>query len=501
MCRKFNVILVTILAAVVALRGQSPGGTPFRIERLDPALDDLIAADAQLETLGDRFALTEGALWVPEGQDDGYLLFSDNAANVVYKWQRGRPLTVFLEKSGFTGTDISRVGAQTVAGRVPILLIGSNGLALDPQGRLVVTAMNDRTVYRLEAGGTRTILADRFEGKRFNGPNDIVIASNGNVYFTDTVWGLRDAEKDAARELPFSGFFLIKDGRVTLLGSDQNAPGRFANGITLSPDEKVLYVTSGANRTMRYDVLPDGGIANGRLFVEHGSDGMRVDSLGNLYTTSGGTPGVVQITSPAGVPLGRLHLPQPAGEPRARVLEQPRNRGKGHAVRVGMLAAEGQFVLFCDADLSTPPQELDKFWPWLDSGYEVVIGSRKMAGANVSRRQPLWRESLGKGFTWLTNIIAAPGISDVTCGFKCFTHHAAQTLFSLSLIEDWSFDAEVLFIAQQLGYRIKEVPVSWHDEPGTKVRLWKDSVRSLLGLATIRANFIRGRYKAPHNRH
>ena len=188
-------------------------------------------------------------------------------------------------------------------------------------------------------------------------------------------------------------------------------------------------------------------------------------------------------------------------EPRARVLEQPRNHGKGHAVRVGMLAAEGQFVLFCDADLSTLPEELDKFWPWLDSGYQVVIGSRKMAGANVSRRQPLWRESLGKGFTWLTNVIAAPGISDVTCGFKCFTHQATQTLFSLSLIDDWSFDAEVLFIAQQLGYRIKEVPVNWHDEPGTKVRLWKDSIRSLLGLATIRANFLRGCYKAPHDRH
>ena len=183
-----------------------------------------------------------------------------------------------------------------------------------------------------------------------------------------------------------------------------------------------------------------------------------------------------------------------SGEPRARVLEEPRNRGKGHAVRVGMLAAEGQFVLFCDADLSTPPEELEKFWPWLDSGYEVVIGSRKMAGANISRRQPLWRESLGKGFTWLTNVIAAPGISDVTCGFKCFSREATQTLFSLSVIDDWSFDAEVLFIAQRLGYRTKEVPVSWHDEPGTKVRLWKDAIRSLLGLAKIRANFLRGCY-------
>jgi len=321
--QRFGVACAAAVTFVMSATAQSQrpptnADMPFRVERLDQALDAVLSADATVETLGDRFALTEGPVWIRE-PGGGYLLFSDNAANVIYKWQRGRPLTVFLEKSGFTGSDISRVGAQTVAGRVPILLIGSNGLALDPQGRLVVTAMNDRTVYRLETNGTRTILADRFEGKRFNGPNDIVIAANGNIYFTDTVWGLRDAEKDAARELPFSGFFLIKDGRVTLLGSDQNAPGRFANGITLSPDEKVLYVTSGANRTMRYDVLPDGTIANGKLFVEHGSDGMRVDSLGNLYTTSGGTPGVVQITSPAGVPLGRLHLPQPAGEPRARV--------------------------------------------------------------------------------------------------------------------------------------------------------------------------------------
>jgi gluconolactonase len=311
-------IATVLVAGAQSTQPPTAGDVPFRVERLNPALDAVISVDATLETLGDRFALTEGPVWVSD-TGGGYLLFSDNAANVIYKWQRGHPLTVFLEKSGFTGTDLSRVGAQTVAGRVPILLIGSNGLALDPQGRVVVTAMNDRTIYRLETNGTRTTLADRFEGKRFNGPNDIVVASNGNIYFTDTVWGLRDADRDAAREIPFSGFFLINEGRVTLLGSDQNAPGRFANGITLSPDERSLYVTSGANRTMKYDVLPDGTIANGTLFVEHGSDGMRVDSLGNLYTTSGGTPGIVQITSPAGVPLGRLHLPQPAGEPRARV--------------------------------------------------------------------------------------------------------------------------------------------------------------------------------------
>src|SRR4051812_48719130 len=171
-----------VALSVGAIGGQPPqtpsgAGTLFRVERLQPALDAVIATDATLETLGDRFALTEGPVWVrdsavrggpPEGA--GYLLFSDNAANVIYKWQRGQPLSVFLEKSGFTGTDVSRVGAQTVAGRVPILLIGSNGLALDPQGRLVVTAMNDRTVYRLEGGRRRRHPPGSEHGKRLKRP-------------------------------------------------------------------------------------------------------------------------------------------------------------------------------------------------------------------------------------------------------------------------------------------------------------------------------------------
>src|SRR5262245_56410587 len=312
--------LVAILPSLAILTAQTPSPSPFRIERLDPALDEVIAPDAQLEMLGDRFALTEGPVWVPRSADQpGYLLFSDNAANVIYKWQAGNPLSVFLENSGYTGRDTNNVGAQTIAGRVAILLIGSNGLALDPQGRLVVTAMTDRTVYRLEKDGTRTILADRFEGKRFNGPNDIVVKSDGAVYFTDTVWGLRGAAQSPQRELPYSGFFLIKDGKVTLLGGDRDTPGASPNGITLSPDEKFLYVTAGSRRTMRYDILPDDTVANGRVFVEDGIDGMRGDTKGNLYTTSGGTPGRIQINSPEGKPLGRLHLPQIAGEPRARV--------------------------------------------------------------------------------------------------------------------------------------------------------------------------------------
>jgi gluconolactonase len=315
--------LLTLCTATIVgvLNAQEAAGTAFRIERLNPALDDIVSPGATMETLGDRFTLTEGPLWVPPGVagndgPDGYLLFSDNAANVIYKWAPNRPLSVFLEKSGFTGTDNTKVGAQTVSGRVGIVLIGSNGLALDPQGRLVVTAMNDRTVYRLEKDSTRTVLADRYDGKRFNGPNDIVVKSDGAVYFTDTPWGLRGAEKDPAREQS-DGFYLIRDGKVTLLGGDK--PGTLPNGITLSPDERYLYVTSGGRRTMRYDIRPDDTLTNERVFVDHGGDGMRVDRKGNLYTTGGGGGGVIQITSSEGTPLGRFHLPQPSGEPRTRV--------------------------------------------------------------------------------------------------------------------------------------------------------------------------------------
>ena len=318
MTKPLMVAALALTVGLIAVRAQAPTGTPFRIERLDPTLDEIVAPDAALETLGDHFALTEGPVWVDDDQG-GYLLFSDCAANVIYKWARNRPLSVFLEKSGLTGSDPSKAGAQTVAGRVAILLIGSNGLALDAQGRLVVTAMTDRTVYRVEKTGARTILAERYQGKRFNGPNDVVVKSDGAVYFTDTPWGMRGAEKDPDRELSFNGFYLIKDGKVTLLGGDKDDPGALPNGITLSPDERYLYVTAGPHRTVRYDIRPDDTVANGHPFVEHGGDGMRVDRRGNLYTVGGGTPGIIQITSPEGKPLGRLHLPQPAGEPRAHV--------------------------------------------------------------------------------------------------------------------------------------------------------------------------------------
>src|SRR5579872_564514 len=235
-------VLGSTLGSMLAI-AQAPAARPFKIVTLDPALQEIIARDAKLETLGDHFGLTEGPVWVQHG-DDGYLLFSDNAGNEIYKWSPHAPLSVFLQNSGYTGKDRNHVGAQTITGGgVAILLIGSNGLTLDPQGRLIITAMTDRTVVRLEKDGTRTLLADRYEGKRFNGPNDIVGKSDGAIYFTDTIWGVRNTEKSPDRGLPYSGFFLIKDGKVTLLGGDRDNPGNGPNGIALSPDEKHLYVT------------------------------------------------------------------------------------------------------------------------------------------------------------------------------------------------------------------------------------------------------------------
>ena len=306
------------LVFVTLVYAQAPAPRPFTVVRLDPALDAIIAADAKLEILGEHFGLTEGPVWIQEN-GGGYLLFSDCAANVIYKWMAGRPLSVFLEKSGYTGTDTLNVGQQTVSGRLAILLIGSNGLALDPQGRLVITAMADRTVTRLEKDGKRTVLADRYEGKRLSGPNDVVVKSDGAVYFTDSVNGLRGGATGPLRELPFNGVYRVKDGSITLLDSDRDRPGEFPNGIAFSPDEKHLYVTAGFGKTLRWDVQPDGSIANPKTFIPAGNDGMKVDRKGNLFSTNAVGPGEVWITSPEGKHLGTLQLPQILGEPRPRI--------------------------------------------------------------------------------------------------------------------------------------------------------------------------------------
>ena len=179
--------------------------------------------------------------------------------------------------------------------------------------------------------------------------------------------------------------------------------------------------------------------------------------------------------------------------PELRLLPLP-HRGKGHAVKRGMLQAAKPYRLFMDADHSTHIRELEKFLPAIAEGYEVVIGSRKMQGAKITLHQPLVRELMGKGFTRLTNALLTGAVTDITCGFKCFTRRAAEQVFALQRISGWGFDAEILFLARRYEYRVKEIPVVWGDDPSTQVRLLGDTVRSLQELMAVRMWAWQGRY-------
>jgi gluconolactonase len=312
--------MLALVMCTASAHAQEAAERPYSIERFDPALDEIVAPDAELELLGDRYGLTEGPVWVQEG-DSGYLLFSDLISNVIWKRTPEGELSVYLDGAGYSGEDFMNAGTQTKRGRMFVIMIGPNGLTLDPQGRLIYAAPPDRAVMRLEDDGTRTVVADRFDGKRLNGPNDVAVRSDGAVYFTDSDFGLRGSRNSPDKELSFNGVYLVKDGRVTLLIDDQELGG-FPNGITFSPDEKYLYLNAGFAKMMRYEVEPDGTISNGTTFFEGGGgivDGMKTDRRGNLYSTGGAGPGEVRITSPEGNTLGMIHLPVSHAEPRPQI--------------------------------------------------------------------------------------------------------------------------------------------------------------------------------------
>ena len=293
----------------------------FTIEQHAPGLEKLIQPGAELQLLGDRYGLTEGPVWV-DSNDGGFLIFTDLISDVIYKWAPKEGTSVFLENAGFSGKDIYTAGTQTIRGRMHVLLIGPNGITLDPQGRVVWCASPDGRIMRLEKDGSRTVIAEKYQGKKFSGPNDLVYRSDGTLYFTETIWGLRSARgahTGPPRELPFTGVFTVKDGEVSLL-LDEKALGGMPNGIAFSPDENYLYLNAGDARVMRYDVKADGKLANAKVFIDgEGSDGIKVDEMGNVYTTNGAGPGEVRITSPEGVRLGTLELPILNREPRAQI--------------------------------------------------------------------------------------------------------------------------------------------------------------------------------------
>lgn len=192
---------------------------------------------------------------------------------------------------------------------------------------------------------------------------------------------------------------------------------------------------------------------------------------------------------------GALLARKAAEDARVRVFELDANRGKGAAVRHGVLHAAGEIVLFMDADLSTPLQETPGFLAAIDSGADVAIGNRRAPGSSISRHQPWLRETLGHGFTVLTRTLLAPGVHDFTCGFKAFRGEAAREIFKRSTLDGWAFDAELVVIAQGLGYELAQLPVTWRHEDDTKVRLGAAVFGSLRELMVIWLRRVRGGYR------
>jgi gluconolactonase len=285
-------------AAPVAI---TPSEVNVDVIRKDPALDAIVPPNPKIYKLAEGFKFTEGPVWDRKG---GYLLFSDPNNNTIYKYapEDGGQLSVFREKSGYEGADIAEYGQP-----------GSNGLTFDGDGRLTINQHGNRRVVRLEGDGNLTVVADKFEGKRLNSPNDLVYRSDGTLYFTDPPFGLPKFFKDPRKELAYSGVFAVKDGKIMLASKDLSGP----NGLAFSPDEKFFYVDNWDDNKkiiMRYEVQPDGSLKNGKLFfdmtsagTEDALDGMKVDKAGNLYVSG---PGGLWIISPEGRHLGTIIGPK-----------------------------------------------------------------------------------------------------------------------------------------------------------------------------------------------
>jgi gluconolactonase len=276
----------------------TPSEVNVEVVRLDPAIDEIVPPNPKIYKLAEGFKFTEGPVWVRDGK---YLLFSDPNDNKIYKYTPDGQLSVFRDKSGYQGADIAEYGQP-----------GSNGLTLDPQGRLTINQHGNRRVIRIEADGRETVLADHFQGKRLNSPNDLVYRSDGTLYFTDPPFGLPKFHQDPRKELPYEGVFSLYGGKLQLISKDFTGP----NGIAFSPDEKYLYVANWNKKkkvVMRYNARPDGTLTNGKLFFdmtaapgEDALDGMKVDQKGNLYVSG---PGGLWIISPEGKHLGTIIAP------------------------------------------------------------------------------------------------------------------------------------------------------------------------------------------------
>jgi len=303
-----------VIATALLLAGCSTAPTPppaapasvGAITRLDPAFDTLVPTDARIEKLAGNFTFTEGPLWRPSG----VLWFSDVVGNVVRQWAPDGTVTVVLQPGGYDGNSLPAGG-----------FVGPNGMTADKDGAVLVCQHGNRRIARIAADRKVTTLIDKFQGKKLNSPNDLVFRSDGSLYFTDPPYGLPKQDDDPTKELKFNGVYRLAGGKLQLLVKDMTRP----NGIAFSPDEKTLYVANSDEKRrlwMRYDVAANGSVSNGKVFADVTAeketglpDGMKVDSLGNVYGTG---PGGIWVLSPDGKHLGTIKPP-----------EQPANCGWG----------------------------------------------------------------------------------------------------------------------------------------------------------------------------
>jgi gluconolactonase len=270
-----------------------------KLYKVENEFDNIIAPNTPIEKLADGFSFTEGPVWHP----DGFLLFSDPNLNVIYRYNPiNKNVTIYQSHSGYTGTDIGTLGQP-----------GSNGLAIDAEGRLIVCQHGNRQLIRHELKGPITILADKVDGKRLNSPNDVVIKSDGTIYLTDPPYGLSKNYQDSKKELDYQGVIMIRDGKVTTVAKDCGGP----NGIAFSPDEKYLYVSNWditdihhTKNIWRYEVQDNGNLKNGKVFYsfnytldDEALDGLKVDKAGNIFSSAPG--GVYVIDANANL-LGKI---------------------------------------------------------------------------------------------------------------------------------------------------------------------------------------------------
>ncbi|MDP6721027.1 MAG: SMP-30/gluconolactonase/LRE family protein [Pirellulaceae bacterium] len=301
-----TITTTTLMLALLVSSSQAQNTTNFpligHVDRFDSSLDGLISKDATIQVLCGGFEWAEGPVWVSEAENKfgGFVLFSDIPHNAVMKWQEGTGVTTYMKPAGYTG--VADYGAEP----------GSNGLALDPSGRLVLCEHGDRRISVLTANGGKLTLADRWEGKRLNSPNDLAIRKNGEIFFTDPIYGLPNRADDPLREINFCGVYrLQKDGTVTLQYRGISRP----NGIAFSADERTLYVANSDGRDPIWRAFPvqeDGNLGTPRPFFDcskedriarGGGDGLKVDLHGNVFATG---PGGVLVLSPKGKLLGRI---------------------------------------------------------------------------------------------------------------------------------------------------------------------------------------------------